>query len=246
MSGPGRPQLHPEEIWDVTSVKLSRINKQFVKVNELNLTEFINKAIESVRGSEDYEIKDLEKKILKLESELSIYKEKLQQVLIRKEEQEEIRKSLDIQEKYQAYYLFKLYKGGKIEVKKPPFDYIDIISKDPLITNLFSIQGRLLVQKSEGKIPKNVERVIRNARGEKSGDGYYIPEPKAVITGPWIEHLDFDKQMLIEDIKEGKVNGSSTVEDFLKYKPRVTNATIAASVRKEYGTTIVISKELVK
>ena len=42
MSGPGRPQLHPEEIWDVTSVKLSRVNKQFVKANELNLTEFIN------------------------------------------------------------------------------------------------------------------------------------------------------------------------------------------------------------
>ena len=245
MSGPGRPQLHPEEIWDVTSVKLSRVNKQFVKSNELNLTEFINKAIESVRGSEDYEIKDLEKKILKLESELSIYREKLQQLIIRKEEQEEIKKSLDIQEKYQSYYLFKLFQEGKIEIKETPFDYLAIISKDPLITNLFSIQGRFLIpnQRKDKKYPKEVERVIRNAGGERRPEGYYIPEPRAIITGSWIEHLDFDKKMLIDDIKGNKVNRSSTVDDFLKYKPKITNAAIAASVRKEYASTIVISKD---
>ena len=244
MSGPGRPQLHPEEIWDVTSVKLSRVNKQFVKANELNLTEFINKAIESVRGSEDYEIKDIEKKILKLESEISIYREKLQQLIIRKEEQEEIKKSLSIQEKYQSFYLFKLYHEGKIDIKRTPFDYIDILSKDPLITNLFSIQGRFLIPiEPDKRYSKEVERVIRNAGGEKKAEGYYIPEPKTVITGPWVEHLDFEKKMLVDDIKANKINGSSTVDDFLKYKPRITDATIAAAVRKEYASTIVISKD---
>ena len=49
--------------------------------------------------------------------------------------------------------------------------------------------------------------------------------------------------MLVDDIKANKINGSSTVDDFLKYKPRITDASIAAAVRKEYASTIVISKD---
>ncbi len=233
MSGPGRPLKNPDEIRDVTSVKLTRKNRDFIKGNGINLTEFLNKAIESVQGAQDYELKDLEKKIIKLETELTILRERHEQIQIRIQEQEEIRRSLEVRDKYEARFMRKLFLDGKIQLNNPHIDYLSIVSADQELLADMDLHGRYLLPRRE-KISRNSERILKNIGALKRERGYFIPEPKSYLSGSFEGQIDFDREQFREDLLSKKIDQDSPVEIFMKYKPRILISSIAERERKDF------------
>ncbi|MHB8360349.1 MAG: hypothetical protein ACYDAO_10570 [Thermoplasmataceae archaeon] len=248
MSGPGRPLKNPDEVRDVTSVKITRKNRDFIKGNGINLTEFLNKAIESVQGAQDYELKDLEKKILKLETDLTILRERHEQIQIRIQEQEEIRRSIEVRDKYEAHFMRKLYLEGKIQVNSPHIDYLSIVSGDQELLADMDLHDRYLLPKRE-KISRNSERILKNIGASKRERGYFIPEPKPYLSGSFEGQIDFEREQFVEDLLTKKIDRDSPVEIFLKYKPKILIPAVAERERKDFYNTlsmIRIEKEVTK
>ncbi len=236
-SSRGRPPVH-QEPRHVTSIALDVSQVEFLKENNINLSDLVRNSIEAMQNKDLFKIHELEQKILKMKLDLKVLEDQYKRMLIENEEKEEIRRSQKVAEEYQAYWLRQLILNKKYDIRKQ-FDYIPVLHSDSDINSVFDIQGRNLFLKqgiSSQSISQKCRLVLRNVAAVQRGDHFEIPEPKKILYGKIKEDLKIEKEdLLIAEIEEGFLTEDLLPAYFLKFGPKITDPALAKKVREEYS-----------
>lgn len=236
----GRPPVNKEKK-RTTSVTLTDTNYDFFKSNDLNLSKILNDSIDAMQKIDNFKLHELEAQILKVKSDLNIYQEEYNKLLIDIEQKEEIRRSQKISEEYQAFYLRKMYFEGHIE-SRMSVDFIGAMNRDEEIQKFFKVEGRILVTKGDAKLSPSAQNVLRNVGAIKKDGDYEIPQPSSFLAGKGLNNLQFNHDLFLKEIEEDFLTEDLNAGYFCKFNPRITDPNLARQIREEYSRILMTGK----
>jgi hypothetical protein len=234
----GRPPVHVEAR-HITSVAIPQTMMEFVRANDLNLSEIVKNSIEAMMDRDLFQLHELEKKINKMKVELQILQDEYARMLIVYEEQEEIRRSQKVANEYPAYYLRKMVLEGKYYIRSQ-LDHMNSLEDDQVIREYFDVdkQKRTLSLK-EGCSMKDISPrcrlILANVSAIQKEGHIEIPAPKQYLSGKIKEGMSIDHEdILIREIEEKFISEDLLPAYFMKFGPKITDPALAKKVREEY------------
>ncbi len=231
----GRPSVH-EEGRHLTSIALSVSQAEFLKMNDLNLTEMVRNMIEAVQNQERWKIHEMEQKINKMKTELKILQEQYNKMVLEEEEREEIRRSQKVAQEYEAYYLRQLILKGTFEVRTSG-DFLKVLSTEQEILKYFEIDqaARILVPKKGTEPSREAIRILKNSGAVPKEDSIYIPPPRKYLLG-MPNHLTIENEdVLIKEMEEGFIDEDLLPGYFVKFHPKIKDSVIGKRIKEEYS-----------
>ncbi len=231
----GRPVVH-EEPRHLTSIALSASHAEFLRLNNLNLTEMVWNLIESMKNQENFKIHETEQKINRMKMELKILQDEYNKMVLEEEEREEIRRSQRVANEYEAYYLRKLVLQGSFEIRTSP-DFLKVLKTDEKILPYFDIdeESRMLMPKEGKEISRDSVRILKNSGAIQKEDSIYIPPPKKYLIGKPSHLVIEDEDLLIKEIEEGFIDEDLLPGYFVKFHPKITDSIIGKRIKEEYS-----------
>ena len=202
----GRPSVHKEPR-HLTSIAVSESHREFLEMNNLNLTEMVWNLIESMKNQENFKIHETEQKINRMKMELKILQDEYNKMVLEEEEREEIRRSQRVANEYEAYYLRKLVLQGSFEIRTSP-DFLKVLKTDEKILPYFDIdeESRTLLPKEGKEISRDSVRILKNSGAIQKEDTIYIPPPKKYLIGKPSHLVIEDEDLLVKEIEEGFID----------------------------------------
>ena len=231
----GRPSVHKEPR-HLTSIAVSESHREFLEMNNLNLTEMVWNLIESMKNQENFKIHETEQKINRMKMELKILQDEYNKMVLEEEEREEIRRSQRVANEYEAYYLRKLVLQGSFEIRTSP-DFLKVLKTDEKILPYFDIdeESRMLMPKEGKEISRDSVRILKNSGAIQKEDSIYIPPPKKYLIGKPSHLVIEDEDLLIKEIEEGFIDEDLLPGYFVKFHPKITDSIIGKRIKEEYS-----------
>ena len=231
----GRPVVH-EEPRHLTSIALSASHAEFLRLNNLNLTEMVWNLIESMKNQENFKIHETEQKINRMKMELKILQDEYNKMVLEEEEREEIRRSQRVANEYEAYYLRKLILKNTFEVRTSG-DFLKVLSTEQEILKYFEIdqEARVLIPKKGTEPSREAIRILKNSGAVPKEDSIYIPPPRKYLAG-MPNHLTIENEdVLIKEMEEGFIDEDLLPGYFVKFQPKITDSVIGKRIKEEYS-----------
>ena len=231
----GRPSVHKEPR-HLTSIAVSESHREFLEMNNLNLTEMVWNLIESMKNQENFKIHEMEQKINKMKMELKILQDEYNKMVLEEEEREEIRRSQRVANEYEAYYLRKLVLQGSFEIRTSP-DFLKVLKTDEKILPYFDIdeESRTLLPKEGKEISRDSVRILKNSGAIQKEDTIYIPPPKKYLIGKPSHLVIEDEDLLVKEMEERFIDEDLLPGYFVKFHPKITDAIIGKRIKEEYS-----------